>query len=211
MYIKNKKSIQAALDSLESVLEKLEDQEEYKVNDTSLEDIWDIWEEASHQLGMSDDTDELKHFADGFHDGDWERDMLVNGYDIDRNEMIERNWPGLDQILKDMDIPEEWESVKTLTWDEFTKKYGSIKTEVTESGGYTTLTPQWIYESPDGRLVYRRKDGSTKRQLKYLHTHSGPPYSMANNDGEVEWIDEDKAKQRHWYKDYIRGTDESDK
>ena len=75
MYIKNKKSIQAALDSLESVLEKLEDQEEYKVNDTSLEDIWDIWEEASHQLGMSDDTEELKHFADGFHEGRWEDDF----------------------------------------------------------------------------------------------------------------------------------------
>ena len=34
---------------------------------------------------------------------------------------------------------------------------------------------------------------------------------MSNTDGEVEWIDEDKAKQRHWYKEYIRGTDESDK
>ena len=196
MYIKNKKSIQAALDSLESVLEKLEDQEEYKVNDTSLEDIWDIWEEASHQLGMSDDTEELKHFADGFHEGDWERDM-------------ERPWPGLDQIIKDMNIPEEWESVKTLTWDEFTEKYGNIKTKVTESG-YTTYTPEWIYESPDGKIVYRRRDGSNKRQLKYLHKDSGPAYSMANTDGEVEWIDEDKAKQRHWYKEYV-GKNESNK
>jgi len=196
MYIKNKKSIQAALDSLESVLEKLEDQEEYKVNDTSLEDIWDIWEEASHQLGMSDDTEELKHFADGFHEGDWERDM-------------ERPWPGLDQIIKDMNIPEEWESVKTLTWDEFTEKYGNIKTKVTESG-YTTYTPEWIYESPDGKIVYRRRDGSNKRQLKYLHKDSGPAYSMANTDGHVEWIDEDKAKQRHWYKEYV-GKNESNK
>ena len=196
MYIKNKKSIQVALDSLESVLEKLEDQEEYKVNDTSLEDIWDIWEEASHQLGMSDDTEELKHFADGFHEGDWERDM-------------ERPWPGLDQIIKDMNIPEEWESVKTLTWDEFTEKYGNIKTKVTESG-YTTYTPEWIYESPDGKIVYRRRDGSNKRQLKYLHKDSGPAYSMANTDGEVEWIDEDKAKQRHWYKEYV-GKNESNK
>ncbi len=196
MYIKNKKSIQAALDSLESVLEKLEDQEEYKVNDTSLEDIWDIWEEASHQLGMSDDTEELKHFADGFHEGDWERDM-------------ERPWPGLDQIIKDMNIPEEWESVKTLTWDEFTEKYGNIKTKVTESG-YTTYTPEWIYESPDGKIVYRRRDGSNKRQLKYVHKDSGPAYSMANTDGHVEWIDEDKAKQRHWYKEYV-GKNESNK
>ncbi len=124
MEIKVKESIQAALDSLEMALETLEDREEYTLNDIDIKDIWDIWEEASHQLGMSDDTNELKHFADGFHEGDWERDM-------------ERPWPGLDQILKDMDIPEEWESVKTLTWDEFTKKFGNIKTQVTKSG-YTT-------------------------------------------------------------------------
>ena len=104
---------------------------------------------------------------------------------------MERPWPGLDQILKDMDIPEEWESVKTLTWDEFTKKFGKIKTEVTKSGGYTTYTPEWIYESPDGKIVYRRKDGSDKRQLLYKHPHSGPPYTMFSMQGEEEWVDEE--------------------
>ena len=135
MDIKNKEPIQAALDSLEMALEHLEDQEEYTLNDVSIKDLWDIWEEASHQLGMSDDTNETKHFADGFHEGEWERDV--------------RPWPGLDQILKDMNIPDEWKSVKTMTYDEFTKKYGSIKTEMTNSGT-PTYTPEWIYESPDG-------------------------------------------------------------
>ena len=31
---------------------------------------------------------------------------------------------GLDQVLKDIDVPEEWESVKTMTYDEFVEKYG---------------------------------------------------------------------------------------
>ena len=29
---------------------------------------------------MSDDTDETKHFADGFHEGEWERDVEVPRY-----------------------------------------------------------------------------------------------------------------------------------
>jgi len=154
MNIKNKEPIQAALDSLEMALEHLEDQEEYTLNDVSIKDLWDIWEEASHQLGMSDDKEELKHFADGFHEGEWERDVEVP-----------RPWPGLDQILKDMNIPDEWKSVKTMTWDEFTKKYGSIKTEMTKSGK-TTYTPEWIYESPDGgKTIYRRKSGDDEREL----------------------------------------------
>ena len=154
MNIKNKEPIQAALDSLEMALEHLEDQEEYTLNDVSIKDLWDIWEEASHQLGMSDDKGELKHFADGFHDGEWERDVEVP-----------RPWPGLDQILKDMNIPDEWKSVKTMTWDEFTKKYGSIKTTTTDSGK-TTYTPEWIYESPDGgKTIYRRKSGDDEREL----------------------------------------------
>ena len=154
MDIKNKEPIQAALDSLEMALENLEDKEEYTLNDVSIKDLWDIWEEASHQLGMSDDKEELKHFADGFHEGEWERDVEVP-----------RPWPGLDQILKDMDIPDEWKSVKTMTWDEFTKKYGSIKTEMTKSGK-TTYTPEWIYESPDGgKTIYRRKSGDDEREL----------------------------------------------
>ena len=151
MNIKNKEPIQAALDSLELALEHLEDQEEYTLNDVSIKDLWDIWEEASHQLGMSDDTNETKHFANGFHEGEWERDM--------------RPWPGLDQILKDMNIPDEWKSVKTMTYDEFTKKYGNIKTEITNSGT-TTYTPEWIYESPDGgKTIYRRKSGDDEREL----------------------------------------------
>ena len=154
MNIKNKEPIQAALDSLEMALEHLEDQEEYTLNDVSIKDLWDIWEEASHQLGMSDDKEELKHFADGFHEGEWERDVEVP-----------RPWPGLDQILKDMNIPDEWKSVKTMTWDEFTKKYGNIKTEMTNSGT-TTYTPEWIYESPDGgKTIYRRKSGDDEREL----------------------------------------------
>ena len=103
---------------------------------------------------MSDDKEELKHFADGFHEGEWERDVEVP-----------RPWPGLNQILKDMNIPDEWKSVKTMTWDEFTKKYGNIKTEMTNSGT-TTYTPEWIYESPDGgKTIYRRKSGDDEREL----------------------------------------------
>ena len=88
MNIKNKESIQAALDSLEMALENLENREEYTLNDVSVKDLWDIWEEASHQLGMSsmDASEisslkgELKHFADGFHEGRWEDDMVDKGY-----------------------------------------------------------------------------------------------------------------------------------
>jgi len=152
MNIKNKEPIQAALDSLEMALENMENKEEYTLNDIDIKDIWDIWEEASHQLGMADDKEELKHFADGFHEGDWERDM-------------KRPWPGLDKILKDMNIPDEWKSVKTMTWDEFTKKYGSIKTTTTDSGK-STYTPEWVYESPDGgKTIYRRKSGDDEREL----------------------------------------------
>ena len=192
MNIKNKEPIQAALDSLEMALENLEDKEEYTLNDVSVKDLWDIWEEASHQLGMSEET---KHFADGFHDGEWERDVEVP-----------RPWPGLDQVLKDIDIPEEWESVKTLTWDEFTEKFGKIKSEVTKSG-YTTYTPEWIYESPDGKIVYRRKEGSDKRQLLFKHPQDGPPYTMFSMQGEEEWVDEEEAKKRHWYNDYVKGME----
>jgi hypothetical protein len=202
MNIKNKEPIQAALDSLEMALENLEDKEEYTLNDVSVKDLWDIWEEASHQLGMANmdvsETsmmkEELKHFADGFHEGEWERDVEVP-----------RPWPGLDQILKDMDIPKEWESVKTLTGDEFTKKYGNIKSEVNQGGGYTTHTPEWIYESPDGKIIYRRREGNDKRQLLYKHPQYGPPYTMTDMSGHDEWIDEDEAKKRHWYNDYVKG------
>ena len=69
---------------------------------------------------------------------------------------------------------------------------------------------KWIYESPDSKIVYRRRVGSNKRQLKYIHKDSGPAYSMANTDGNVEWIDEDEAKQRYWYKEYV-GKDEEKK
>ena len=219
MNIKNKEPIQAALDSLEMALEHLEDQEEYTLNDVSIKDLWDIWEEASHQLGMSDDKGELKHFADGFHEGEWERDVEVP-----------RPWPGLDQVLKDIDVPEEWESVKTMTYDEFVEKYGKltdppkpwpiplplkkkyktwdstkqgkIKTEITENG-YTTYTPEWTYESPDGKIVYRRKEGSDKRQLLFKHPQDGPPYTMFSMQGEEEWVDEEEAKKRHWYKSFV--------
>ena len=75
MNIKNKEPIQAALDSLEMALENMENKEEYTLNDIDIKDIWDIWEEASHQLGMADDKEELKHFADGFHEGRWEDDI----------------------------------------------------------------------------------------------------------------------------------------
>ena len=149
MNIKNKEPIQAALDSLEMALEHLEDQEEYTLNDVSIKDLWDIWEEASHQLGMSNMDaaeisalkGELKHFADGFHEGEWERDVEVP-----------RPWPGLDQVLKDIDVPEEWESVKTMTYEEFIKKYGMVQDEE------DFKKKRWIYESPDGgKTIYRRE------------------------------------------------------
>jgi len=182
MEIKVKKSIQAALDSLEMALETLEDREEYTLNDVDIKDIWDIWEEASHQLETSQvrEESELKHFADGFHEGDWESD-------------VERPFPGLDKILENV-VQDDWESVDTLTMEEFAVKH--------QDG--------WIYESPDNKIVYRRRVGSNKRQLKYIHKDSGPAYTMANTDGNVEWIDEDEAKQRYWYKEYV-GKDEEKK
>ena len=157
MNIKNKEPIQAALDSLEMALEHLEDQEEYTLNDVSIKDLWDIWEEASHQLGMSNMDaaeisalkGELKHFADGFHEGEWERDVEVP-----------RPWPGLDQVLKDIDVPEEWESVKTMTYEEFIKKYGMVQDEE------DFKKKRWIYESPDGgKTVYKRKFNESKKTL----------------------------------------------
>jgi len=136
MEIKVKESIQAALDSLEMALETLEDREEYTLNDVDIKDIWDIWEEASHQLETSQvrEESELKHFADGFHEGDWEKD-------------IERPWPGLDKILEDV-VQDDWKSVDTLTMEEFAAK---------NQGG-------WIYER-DGDKIYRRRVGHSEREL----------------------------------------------
>ncbi len=136
MEIKVKESIQAALDSLEMALETLEDREEYTLNDVDIKDIWDIWEEASHQLETSQvrEESELKHFADGFHEGDWEKD-------------IERPWPGLDKILEDV-VQDDWKSVDTLTMEEFAAKH---------QGG-------WIYER-DGDKIYRRRVGHSEREL----------------------------------------------
>ena len=136
MEIKVKESIQAALDSLEMALETLEDREEYTLNDVDIKDIWDIWEEASHQLETSQvrEESELKHFADGFHEGDWEKD-------------IERPWPGLDKILEDV-VQDDWKSVDTLTMEEFAVKH--------QDG--------WIYER-DGEKVYRRRVGQSEKEL----------------------------------------------
>ena len=168
MDIKNKEPIQAALDSLEMALEHLEDQEEYTLNDVSIKDLWDIWEEASHHLGMSDDTNETKHFADGFHEGEWERDM--------------RPWPGLDQVLKDIDVPEEWESVKTMTYEEFIKKYGMVQDEE------DFKKKRWIYESPDGgKTIYRREfDNYDNRELvtKEMYEDMGDGHLIKGDEDE---------------------------
>jgi len=112
MDIKIKEPIQTALDSLEMALEHLQDQEEYTLNDVSLTEIWDIWEEASHVLGMAEDED---------------LDLLVNGYDIDRDEKIENIWPGLDKIMKQ--INPSGSSVQNLTYEEFVKKYNESTKE----------------------------------------------------------------------------------
>tara|TARA_R100001198_G_C5179173_1_gene176607 strand:- start:224 stop:739 length:516 start_codon:yes stop_codon:yes gene_type:complete len=171
MNIKNKEPIQAALDSLEMALEHLEDQEEYTLNDVSIKDLWDIWEEASHQLGMSDDKGELKHFADGFHEGEWERDVEVP-----------RPWPGLDQVLKDIDVPEEWESVKTMTYEEFIKKYGMVQDEE------DFKKKRWIYESPDGgKTIYRREfDNYDNRELvtKEMYEDMGDGHLIKGDEDE---------------------------
>ena len=171
MNIKNKEPIQAALDSLEMALEHLEDQEEYTLNDVSIKDLWDIWEEASHQLGMSDDKGELKHFADGFHEGEWERDVEVP-----------RPWPGLDQVMKDIDVPEEWESVKTMTYEEFIKKYGMVQDEE------DFKKKRWIYESPDGgKTIYRREfDNYDNRELvtKEMYEDMGDGHLIKGDEDE---------------------------
>ena len=179
MNIKNKEPIQAALDSLEMALEHLEDQEEYTLNDVSIKDLWDIWEEASHQLGMSNMDaaeisvmkEELKHFADGFHEGEWERDVEVP-----------RPWPGLDQVLKDIDVPEEWESVKTMTYEEFIKKYGMVQDEE------DFKKKRWIYESPDGgKTLYRREfDDYDNRELvtKEMYEDMGDGHLIKGDEDE---------------------------
>ena len=179
MNIKNKEPIQAALDSLEMALEHLEDQEEYTLNDVSIKDLWDIWEEASHQLGMSNMDaaeisalkGELKHFADGFHEGEWERDVEVP-----------RPWPGLDQVLKDIDVPEEWESVKTMTYEEFIKKYGMVQDEE------DFKKKRWIYESPDGgKTIYRREfDDYDNRELvtKEMYEDMGDGHLIKGDEDE---------------------------
>ena len=179
MNIKNKEPIQAALDSLEMALEHLEDQEEYTLNDVSIKDLWDIWEEASHQLGMSNMDaaeisalkGELKHFADGFHEGEWERDVEVP-----------RPWPGLDQVLKDIDVPEEWESVKTMTYEEFIKKYGMVQDEE------DFKMKRWIYESPDGgKTIYRREfDDYDNRELvtKEMYEDMGDGHLIKGDEDE---------------------------
>ena len=179
MNIKNKEPIQAALDSLEMALEHLEDQEEYTLNDVSIKDLWDIWEEASHQLGMSNMDaaeisalkGELKHFADGFHEGEWERDVEVP-----------RPWPGLDQVLKDIDVPEEWESVKTMTYEEFIKKYGMVQDEE------DFKKKRWIYESPDGgKTIYSREfDDYDNRELvtKEMYEDMGDGHLIKGDEDE---------------------------
>ena len=179
MNIKNKEPIQAALDSLEMALEHLEDQEEYTLNDVSIKDLWDIWEEASHQLGMSNMDaaeisalkGELKHFADGFHEGEWERDVEVP-----------RPWPGLDQVLKDIDVPEEWESVKTMTYEECIKKYGMVQDEE------DFKKKRWIYESPDGgKTIYRRVfDDYDNRELvtKEMYEDMGDGHLIKGDEDE---------------------------
>ena len=179
MNIKNKEPIQAALDSLEMALEHLEDQEEYTLNDVSIKDLWDIWEEASHQLGMSNMDaaeisalkGELKHFAVGFHEGEWERDVEVP-----------RPWPGLDQVLKDIDVPEEWESVKTMTYEEFIKKYGMVQDEE------DFKKKRWIYESPDGgKTIYRREfDNYDNRELvtKEMYEDMGDGHLIKGDEDE---------------------------
>ena len=53
--------------------------------------------------------------------------------------------------------------------------------------------------------VNLRKEDSDKRQLKYKHPQYGPPYTMTDKSGMVEWIDEDEAKKRHWYDEYVKG------
>ena len=63
----------------------------------------------------------------------------------------------------------------------------------------------WIYESPDGKIVYRRRINGDKRQLKFKHPSYGPPYGFHNHmSNKEEWVDEDWAKERYWYKDYIK-------
>tara|TARA_B000000557_G_C20476718_1_gene317827 strand:- start:192 stop:554 length:363 start_codon:yes stop_codon:yes gene_type:complete len=120
---------------------------------------------------MSDDKGELKHFADGFHEGEWERDVEVP-----------RPWPGLDQVLKDIDVPEEWESVKTMTYEEFIKKYGMVQDEE------DFKKKRWIYESPDGgKTIYRREfDNYDNRELvtKEMYEDMGDGHLIKGDEDE---------------------------
>jgi len=61
----------------------------------------------------------------------------------------------------------------------------------------------YIYVT-EGNIEYRIEEGSNKRQLKYKHPDYGPPYWANNISGKTQWLDEDYAKERHWYKDFIK-------
>lgn len=85
-----------------------EDDDGKKVYDYGL--MTKEFETKLSELGYSS-RGEVKHFADGFHEGRWEDDM-------------ERPWPVLDEILENV-VEDDWESVKSYTMSEYEKKYST--------------------------------------------------------------------------------------
>lgn len=142
MKIKIKEPIQTALDSLEMALEHLEEQEEYTLNNVSLTEIWDIWEEASHVLDMTDDD---------------EPEFL----DLDVT-----SWPGLNEILENMNL--SGSSVQNVKWDEFSdEQYEHWVCDVCNKSTYgekyeELITPtrhlkcQIDYEGENGEHYHKR-------------------------------------------------------
>ena len=88
-----------------------------------------------HYREFPSDNDETKHFADGFHEGQWEEDM-------ERQDAFPHSFPGLDVILKEKD------------------KLSEQISETRPDGDGT----EWIFESSDGgKTITKREIGSDKR------------------------------------------------
>ena len=105
-----------------------------------------------------------------------DEDLLVNGYDIDRDEKIEKLWPGLDVIEnenKKRDIA--FQLYNELTADGLPS--GGDVEAVLESQKLAeeivnAQEDSWIYESPDGgKTVFRRAfadyDAKNKEEIDW--------------------------------------------
>ena len=103
-----------------------------------------------------------------------------------------------------MDIPKEWESVKTMTYDEFVKEYGELTAKIKDIHGNeydpkvmsdeqhdfneNDSEQKYIYESPDGgKTIYRREfDNYDNRELvtKEMYEDMGDGHLIKGDEDE---------------------------